>query len=137
LIVVLQYWQELTVTLANSLINKPKGFFMTFTQEQINRTNDLRTAKAELQRHTFRLSQIINSQRSLESGAKRPTRQEVEQAKAEKERLLAALASDDTKNIYAEIERHKKAMPEKNSVKPKSQGQIDSLLIDKLNQARR
>jgi hypothetical protein len=112
-------------------------FFMTFTQEQINRTTDLRTAKAELQRYTIRLSQIINSQRSLESGAKRPTRQEVEQAKSEKERLLAASRSDDIELIYAEIERHKKAMPEKNSVKPKSQGQIDADLERKVNRARK
>jgi hypothetical protein len=112
-------------------------FFMTFTQEQINRTTDLRTAKAELQRYTIRLSQIINSQRSLESGAKRPTRQEVEQAKSEKERLLAASRSDDIELIYAEIERHKKAMPEKNSVKPKSQGQINADLERKLNRARK
>jgi hypothetical protein len=110
---------------------------MTFTQEQINRTTDLRTAKAELQRYTIRLSQIINSQRSLESGAKRPTRQEVEQAKSEKERLLAASRSDDIELIYAEIERHKKAMPEKNSVKPKSQGQIDADLERKVNRARK
>jgi predicted phage gp36 major capsid-like protein len=109
---------------------------MEFTQEQINRTNDLRTAKQELQRHTARLTKIINNRRSAEPGGKRSTPQEVAQAKEERERLLAASRSNDTDRIYAEIERHKRVMPEKQKIAPKSKGEIDSLLIDKLNRSR-